>query len=315
MAIRRSTAPAAAKGAKPLAKPGLKAAPAKAPAPAKEEAAESGKITVTRTYGEQTDQADEELEIVRFVGPVAHASVNIGVTRNVGNFESVKVGVMVTLPCYAEEIDDAFAVATAKAIEKANDAFNAVAELEGADEEPPAKSGKGKAKKKAADENEEEETTDETTDEAEEASEGEEEGITEDYIRGLDRDDLEAFIKENEIDVKPAKIKKLKDLQDAVWEQVEAMQASSEDSGDGENTESEDGETETDEEAGEGGAEESSPYTEDELKEASVKDLKGVLDEWGIKHPKAPNEKALKAALIKAILKHQEEAASEGDDE
>lgn len=58
--------------------------------------------------------------------------------------------------------------------------------------------------------------------EADNESEGDEEGdeVDEETIRGMDRKELVAFIKENDLGIDPKEYKKLSDLQDAVIEQI-----------------------------------------------------------------------------------------------
>ena len=65
-------------------------------------------ITVNRAQYQmgQPIAEDEETTTVNvpaFVGPVGHVSVTGSVTRNLGNYNGVKVSVMVSLPCYPEE--------------------------------------------------------------------------------------------------------------------------------------------------------------------------------------------------------------------
>lgn len=73
--------------------------------------------TVTSHYGENRD---EEMEIITFEegGRIARVEVELGATINMGNYESLRVGVNVQLPCYHEEVelalDEAQAIADAK---------------------------------------------------------------------------------------------------------------------------------------------------------------------------------------------------------
>ena len=41
----------------------------------------------------------------------AHVSATLGLTINLGNYESAKVSITTTLPCYIEEMEDAFKAA------------------------------------------------------------------------------------------------------------------------------------------------------------------------------------------------------------
>jgi hypothetical protein len=82
--------------------------------------AEAGRLTVQAMYSNpgRQDSADERLLEVRTfpegVTP-AQASVLYSFTKNLGNYESVKVSVGVTLPCFAEEIEAAQQQASALA--------------------------------------------------------------------------------------------------------------------------------------------------------------------------------------------------------
>ena len=61
----------------------------------------SGKI-------QEEESGDELIEVRKFVTAPAHASVNLSRTFNLGDFNSVKFGVSVTIPCYKEEMDNGF---------------------------------------------------------------------------------------------------------------------------------------------------------------------------------------------------------------
>jgi hypothetical protein len=54
---------------------------------------------------------DEVLTINKFVTEPAKVQVEYGLTLNLGNYESARVSVAVTVPCYREEIEDAHAFA------------------------------------------------------------------------------------------------------------------------------------------------------------------------------------------------------------
>lgn len=75
--------------------------------------------TVTRQYkktfpgGEKVESpqqvlADEKLVVHQYVTAPATVGVSLGQTINLGNFESVRIDVSVTVPCYREEIEDAY---------------------------------------------------------------------------------------------------------------------------------------------------------------------------------------------------------------
>lgn len=83
---------------------------------------EEGKVTVNRQYREGkiiTKEEDEEevIDVFNYQQPVAHVSVSYAKTINLGNYESIKLQVGVTVPCYVEEIDDAFEYAAIKGVE------------------------------------------------------------------------------------------------------------------------------------------------------------------------------------------------------
>lgn len=52
---------------------------------------------------------DEEkrkvIEVRKFVTEPAFVRVNAGVTKNLGNYESLRVDVAITVPCYVEEVE------------------------------------------------------------------------------------------------------------------------------------------------------------------------------------------------------------------
>lgn len=58
-------------------------------------------------------QVDETIEVRRFVTEPARVSVEMGMTVNLGNYESARVNVMLTVPCYFEEHDQAYEFAKA----------------------------------------------------------------------------------------------------------------------------------------------------------------------------------------------------------
>lgn len=86
-----------------------------------EEAAASGKpvfveplvITTSRTFRKGGKALDEEssaenLEVRDFLVPPARVGVEIAQTVNMGNYESVRLSVMVQAPCYMEEVSEAY---------------------------------------------------------------------------------------------------------------------------------------------------------------------------------------------------------------
>lgn len=71
-----------------------------------------GKVTVMSMMGKGGDEEVEEaqLEVRRFEVEPAYVTAEVGVTKNLGDFESLRVSVRISVPCYVEEIDDTFDV-------------------------------------------------------------------------------------------------------------------------------------------------------------------------------------------------------------
>lgn len=72
----------------------------------------AGTIKVFRAYSASgalmdEDEGLEEMDARNFDVEPAYVSVNHGRTVNIGNYESVRVDVRVSLPCYAEEVGEA----------------------------------------------------------------------------------------------------------------------------------------------------------------------------------------------------------------
>lgn len=71
-----------------------------------------GRVMVTTQYrkDDEEEYVEEQLEVRRFPDGVApaHVTAKYGMTLNLGNYESARCDVSVTLPCFVEEIDDAF---------------------------------------------------------------------------------------------------------------------------------------------------------------------------------------------------------------
>jgi hypothetical protein len=51
---------------------------------------------------------EETLAVHRFATEPAKIEVSLGLTLNLGNYESARLSVGMTVPCYKEESDDAF---------------------------------------------------------------------------------------------------------------------------------------------------------------------------------------------------------------
>ncbi len=87
-----------------------------------EEALEKGvefrrsEIVVTRSFRDRgvdvdEDAEEEALRVHKFVTTPAQVTARYGLTLNLGNYESARVDVEVTVPCYVEEIEEAYAEA------------------------------------------------------------------------------------------------------------------------------------------------------------------------------------------------------------
>ena len=63
------------------------------------------KITV-KLYGEENEIADQEVQA--FEVEPAYVRVSEGVTKSMGNYESLRVDVAITVPCYTENIEATF---------------------------------------------------------------------------------------------------------------------------------------------------------------------------------------------------------------
>lgn len=65
----------------------------------------NGYLVVDSVYGSET----EKIQVRNFSDvPVAMVGYTLGLTYNLGNYESVRVSVSVTLPSYVEELDKAY---------------------------------------------------------------------------------------------------------------------------------------------------------------------------------------------------------------
>jgi hypothetical protein len=76
-----------------------------------------GQITIERSYHiakqeEPTKFSTRTLDtpIMRFLTQPAKVAVKYGATLNMGNFESVRVDIMVEMPCYKEDVDELYKV-------------------------------------------------------------------------------------------------------------------------------------------------------------------------------------------------------------
>jgi hypothetical protein len=60
---------------------------------------------MTSAFGVEESER-EDIEARKFAVEPAYVRVNAGVTKNMGNYESLRVDVSITVPCYTEEVDD-----------------------------------------------------------------------------------------------------------------------------------------------------------------------------------------------------------------
>ena len=86
-------------------------------------------IRVSRTTklanGKTSEENEEEfLDVHKFQTTPAVVSVSLGGTVNLGNYQSSKFNVMISRPCYNEEIDEAFEEIKADALIKAMDVIS-----------------------------------------------------------------------------------------------------------------------------------------------------------------------------------------------
>ncbi len=73
--------------------------------PVKQEHAATKRIT-TSLYGKEGERVEREVE--EFEVEPAYVRVNAGRTKNLGNYESLRVDVSITVPCYKETINETF---------------------------------------------------------------------------------------------------------------------------------------------------------------------------------------------------------------
>lgn len=63
---------------------------------------------VRKTMFGKEEVSSERIRIRPFISQAASISVKAGVTINLGNYESGRVDVMLTMPCYPEEVDEIY---------------------------------------------------------------------------------------------------------------------------------------------------------------------------------------------------------------
>lgn len=75
-------------------------------------------VSVHSRYAKDAHGAEHKrvLRVRKFDSEPAYARVSVGETRNMGDYESLRIDVSVSLPCYPEEITDALAEAADTAV-------------------------------------------------------------------------------------------------------------------------------------------------------------------------------------------------------
>jgi hypothetical protein len=73
-------------------------------------------LTITRQYKLQSGEAEadpvnETIEVTKFETEPAIVHLGFGLTINLGNYESARLDVSISVPCYKEQADDAYAAA------------------------------------------------------------------------------------------------------------------------------------------------------------------------------------------------------------
>lgn len=75
----------------------------------KKKEGKSGKGMVTKEYPDGTvEETSGDLLVSKSDQPMAQVTFSMGHTKNLGNYESVKINVAVTLPSNTDELDTAF---------------------------------------------------------------------------------------------------------------------------------------------------------------------------------------------------------------
>lgn len=283
--------------AKPGAKPGVRPAPAAAksaaapankaaPVQASAQIAKEARIIVTKTVLQNGTMKGEpitlgeEVEVKLFATNPANVGATARYTRQIGNFESVQIGVDAHVPCYVEEMDDVFAQISDKLKGKLEE-FITDLQIQ-----PQVADG--------SDETVGEEGAAEGTEEQPEEAGAEDGGLTLEDIKGYDETQLQQLADMNpDFGVSHADYAEVEDLrqvliQAALGEEVLQEYLGTLD-GAGEQTE--------------GGEEQPAQgYTEEELNKATPKELQDIFKQWELgDYPKGPPPIAAKAARKKIL--------------
>ena len=72
---------------------------------------EQGTVLKVMSCGFGVEKEDQRvLDVRKFETEPAYVRVNAGVTKNMGNYESLRLDVSISMPCYVEEIDEVQAI-------------------------------------------------------------------------------------------------------------------------------------------------------------------------------------------------------------
>jgi hypothetical protein len=71
-------------------------------------------VHITSIYGGEERNRQEKLSVRKFMVEPAYVRVNAGMTKNMGNYESLRLDVSISMPCYPEEVDKVFVVVADK---------------------------------------------------------------------------------------------------------------------------------------------------------------------------------------------------------
>ncbi|MET4190637.1 MULTISPECIES: hypothetical protein [unclassified Bradyrhizobium] len=221
----------------------------------------------------------EEREVHKFLTAHATTGFKLGFNRNLGNMEMVKFEAFGSMPCYAEEYDNA----TLQIMDK----VKATLEVAMAEFVPPAGETVGGEDFVAP--------ADETVEQPAPEEAGEDGGVTEEYIDGASLEELTALCEANaDLGVNAGDYADIADLRETLKSVL-----------------FEAGEGDAEAPAGE---EEQAPerYAEEDLNKATTEELKAVFEAWEMgKYPPGP-EKVAKKIAVKKILENQaaQEAAA-----
>ena len=72
-----------------------------------------GTLTITTRYPSSEEEETQEINLKTYPAEVPLASVSVegSITKNLGNYESIRIQASITLPCAVEETEQAYAEA------------------------------------------------------------------------------------------------------------------------------------------------------------------------------------------------------------